>query len=56
LGRCRERGVGATAASDAHTPQDVGRDFDRAVDLLRAAGYESITVFESRAPRQEPLG
>jgi histidinol-phosphatase (PHP family) len=56
LERCRKRGVGATAASDAHTPQDVGRDFDHAVELLRRAGYETITVFESRTARQEPLG
>ena len=45
-----------TLASDAHVPQNVGRDFDRAVELARAAGYETVTVFESRQARQEPLG
>lgn len=56
LARCRERGVGATLASDAHVAQDVGRDFDVGLDHLRAAGYETVTVFEGRASRQEPLG
>jgi histidinol-phosphatase (PHP family) len=45
-----------TFASDAHVPQNVGRDFDQALELARAAGYETVTVFEGRRPRQEPLG
>jgi histidinol-phosphatase (PHP family) len=45
-----------TLASDAHVPQHVGRDFDQALELARAAGYETVTVFEKRRGRQEPLG
>jgi histidinol-phosphatase (PHP family) len=45
-----------TLASDAHVPANVGRDFDRAVEFARAAGYETVTVFERRRARQEPLG
>ena len=56
LQRCRARRIGATTASDAHVFRDVGRDFDQAVDLMRAAGYETVTVFEGRQSRQEPLG
>lgn len=56
LARCRERGVGATLASDAHVAQDVGRDFGAGVEHLRAAGYATVTVFEGRVGRQEPLG
>jgi histidinol-phosphatase (PHP family) len=56
LERCRERGVGATLASDAHVAQDVGRDFDAGLELLRSAGYGTITVFTGRAARQEELG
>jgi histidinol-phosphatase (PHP family) len=56
LARCREHGAGATLASDAHVAGDVGRDFPAAVELLRAAGYETITVFDGRRARQEPLG
>jgi len=45
-----------TLASDAHVPANVGRDFDLALQLAREAGYETVTVFENRQPRQEPLG
>jgi histidinol-phosphatase (PHP family) len=45
-----------TLASDAHVPQNVGRDFDLALALARAAGYETVTVFDQRRARQEPLG
>jgi histidinol-phosphatase (PHP family) len=55
LAACRLRGVAATTASDAHAADDVGRDFDRAVVLLREAGYETVTVFDARRPRQVPL-
>jgi histidinol-phosphatase (PHP family) len=56
LARCRDRGVGATLASDAHVARDVGRDFDAGLEHLRSAGYETLTVFEGRSSRQEPLG
>jgi histidinol-phosphatase (PHP family) len=56
LAACRERDVPVTLASDAHSPDVVGRDFDRALELLRAAGYETVTVFDQRRARQEPLG
>jgi histidinol-phosphatase (PHP family) len=56
LAACRARGVLVTLASDAHSPDLVGRDFDRALELLRGAGYETVTVFEQRRGRQEPLG
>jgi histidinol-phosphatase (PHP family) len=51
-----EAGVPITLASDAHAPQNVGRDLDRAVEHARAAGYGTVTVFEERRGRQEPLG
>jgi histidinol-phosphatase (PHP family) len=56
LAGCREHGAGATLASDAHVAGDVGRDFPAALELLRAAGYETVTVFDGRRARQEPLG
>jgi histidinol-phosphatase (PHP family) len=52
----REHGIPITLASDAHVPQNVGRDLDRAIDHARAAGYETVTVFDQREARQEPLG
>jgi histidinol-phosphatase (PHP family) len=56
LRAARDEGIPITTASDAHTPHDVGRDLDRAIDHARAAGYETVTVFEQRRARQEPLG
>ena len=56
LAACRERDVPVTLASDAHSPDVVGRDFDRALELLRSVGYDTVTVFEQRRGRQEPLG
>jgi histidinol-phosphatase (PHP family) len=56
LAAARTNGTSITLASDAHVPSDVGRDLDRAIEHARAAGYETVTVFEQRAPRQEPLG
>jgi histidinol-phosphatase (PHP family) len=56
LEACHARGVPITLASDAHEPQNVGRDIARAVAHARAAGYETVTVFDQRRRRQEPLG
>jgi histidinol-phosphatase (PHP family) len=56
LAAARAKGLPITLASDAHVPQNVGRDLGRAVEHARAAGYETVTVFDRREPRQEPLG
>jgi len=56
LQACRDAGVPATLASDAHSPDLVGRDFDKALELLSSVGYDTVTVFERRRGRQEPLG
>ena len=56
LEACRARGITITTASDAHVPELVGEDFDRALELARGAGYETVTVFEGRVSRQESLG
>ena len=50
------RGRRITIASDAHVAEDVGRDFETAVEHARAAGFETVTVFDGRSSRQEPLG
>jgi histidinol-phosphatase (PHP family) len=56
LSSASKAGIPITTASDAHVPQHVGRDLDRAIEHARAAGYETVTVFDEREPRQEPLG
>ena len=50
------RGIGITLASDAHQPDLVGADFEQALELAEDAGIETVTVFEGRKARQEPLG
>jgi histidinol-phosphatase (PHP family) len=47
-----ERGVPVTLGSDAHVPDGVGRDFDRALAELREAGYRTLTAFDARERRQ----
>jgi histidinol-phosphatase (PHP family) len=56
LRQAHERGTRITLASDAHVPQLVGRDLDKAIEHARAAGYDTVTVFDQRQARQEPLG
>nr|MBA2568859.1 histidinol phosphatase [Actinomycetota bacterium] len=56
LSAAREQGISITTASDAHVPENVGRDLDRAIEHAREAGYDTVTVFDRREARQEPLG
>ena len=56
LRAARAAGVPVTLASDAHVPSDVGRDLDEAVALARDTGYDTVTAFDGRRSRQEPLG
>ena len=56
LAMCRERDVPVTIASDAHSVDRVGWRFEEALELLRGAGYETVTMFEQREPQQVPLG
>ena len=50
-----EMGVPVTLGSDAHTPGDVARDFDRALALIRSAGYRELAAFEGGGMRLVPL-
>ena len=43
-------------SSDAHTPADLGRDYDRALELLDGLGVRELAVFERRRRRLEPIG
>ena len=44
---CEEH-VPLTFGSDAHDPLDVGKDFDKAANLARAAGYTEYVIFQQR--------
>jgi histidinol-phosphatase (PHP family) len=52
----RLSGAPVTLASDAHGPHQVGADFEHALALARKSGRDSVSVFEARVRRQEPLG
>jgi histidinol-phosphatase (PHP family) len=43
-------------SSDAHTPEDVGRDYDRALELLDDLGVRELATFERRERRLEAIG
>jgi histidinol-phosphatase (PHP family) len=53
---CVDAGAAFALSSDAHVPEDVGRDYDRAVEAMRGWGVEELSVFERRERRLEPLG
>jgi histidinol-phosphatase (PHP family) len=45
-----------TLASDAHVPAQVGEHFDQAVALAQRCERETVSIFDGRTRRQEPLG
>jgi histidinol-phosphatase (PHP family) len=53
---CVEAGASFALSSDAHTPEQVGYGYDRALEFLEDLGVEEICVFEGRDRRLEPLG
>ncbi len=52
LQMCVEAGAPVALSSDAHRPEDVGADYDRALELLESVGVSELCVF--RAPRASP--
>jgi histidinol-phosphatase (PHP family) len=53
---CLEAGRPVALSSDAHVPEQLGHEYERAVDWLRGLGVTEIAVFERRRRRLEPLG
>jgi histidinol-phosphatase (PHP family) len=51
-----DAGCPIALSSDAHHPDHVGFEYERAVELLEAAGVREIAVFASRERRLEPIG
>jgi histidinol-phosphatase (PHP family) len=48
-------GIGLVISSDAHAPGEVGRDFSRAIELAKTAGYRETVLFKKRQRRVEML-
>ncbi len=55
LRACHRAGIPVLINSDAHVPEDVGRDFDRAAACAREAGYAEAATFASRVRRMVPI-
>jgi len=56
LEMCLEAGRPVALSSDAHRPEQLGHEYERAVELLRGLGVDEIAVFERRERRMEKLG
>jgi histidinol-phosphatase (PHP family) len=52
LALAKEFTIPLTLGSDAHAPDDVARDFDKAVELVERYGGGKITVFDQRNRRE----
>jgi histidinol-phosphatase (PHP family) len=56
LEMCLEAGAPVALSSDAHRPEDVGADYDQALELLEGLGVRELCVFERRVRRLDPIG
>ncbi len=56
LEMCIEAGAPVALSSDAHRPEDIGADYEQALELLDALGVRELCVFERRERRLEPIG
>jgi histidinol-phosphatase (PHP family) len=53
---CLEAGSAVALSSDAHVPEHLGHEYERAVESLAKLGVTELAVFEGRARRLEPIG
>ena len=56
LEMCLEAGRPVALSSDAHVPEHLGHEYERALELLDSLGVTEIAVFERRERRLEPIG
>lgn len=56
LEMCLDAGAPVALSSDAHRPEEVGADYEQALELLERVGIGELCVFERRARRLEPIG
>jgi histidinol-phosphatase (PHP family) len=56
LEMCLEAGQPVALSSDAHLPEELGHEYERAVEWLGEIGVREIAVFDRRERRLEPLG
>ncbi|MGH2949620.1 MAG: histidinol-phosphatase [Solirubrobacteraceae bacterium] len=51
-----EAGCPIALSSDAHVPEQLGHEYERALELLEAVGVRELAVFSRRERRLEPVG
>ena len=56
LEMCLEAGRPVALSSDAHVPEQLGHEYDQALELLDRMGVTELAVFEGRERRLEPIG
>ena len=56
LEMCLEAGCAVALSSDAHRPEDIGADYEQALELLERLGVGEICVFEHRQRRLQAIG
>ena len=56
LEMCIEAGRPVALSSDAHLPDELGHEYDRALEFLDDLGVGELAVFERRRRRLEPIG
>jgi histidinol-phosphatase (PHP family) len=56
LEMCLDAGRPVALSSDAHRPEELGYEYERALELLDGLGVKEIAVFEGRERRMEAVG
>jgi histidinol-phosphatase (PHP family) len=56
LEMCLEAGCPVALSSDAHRPEDIGADYEQALELLERMGVGELCVFEHRQRRLQEIG
>jgi len=56
LEMCLEAGRPVALSSDAHAPEELGHEYERAVEWLAGVGVSELAVFDRRTRSLEPLG
>ena len=56
LEMCLDAGRPVALSSDAHTPEQLGHEYERAVEWLDGLGVSELAVFSGRARTLEPIG
>jgi histidinol-phosphatase (PHP family) len=56
LEMCLDAGRPVALSSDAHTPEQLGYEYERAVGWLGELGVNELAVFKGRGRRLEPIG